>query len=444
MLRSLRALTMFWSIFISYGWMWLIARVMSKRSADARWTRVHLVNARRLANGFMRLRGVFIKLGQVLSVLGGFLPKAYGEQLEKLQDQVPPHAFQVMRPRLTEAFGPDALDLFESFDEEPIAAASLAQVHRAVDKEGRQLAVKLLYPGVKELIRRDLGVLRSVEPVARRILGLIHMRKVLDQLSDMLMRETDYDNERRNIVRMRKLFAERDDIVVPDVVDELSGVGVLTMSYESGAKISDSDTLEEKGIVQEEVARLLVDAYFSMLFTERVFHADPHPGNFLVRQAPDDDKPTLVILDYGAVEAVTEDLTEGMKLVVLGALMKDNEQILQGVERMGFVAEHGDRALLGKVGRDYLSALGDVRIDDFSRMDADEIRKLSGFDQTRGKIRELMRNIHYPDGFFYVERTLILLFGLVGKLAPKIGLPGLVAPLATRTLMPMMMASVPS
>ena len=362
----------------------------------------------------MRLRGVFIKLGQVLSVLGGFLPKAYGSELEQLQDQVPPHDFEDMYPRLVEAFGDDPLAKFAELDREAIAAASLAQVHRATDLDGNQLAVKMLYPGVAELIRRDLAVLRSVEPVARRALGLIHMRKVLGQLSDMLNHETDYANEKRNIERMRVLFKGRDDIVVPQVIDELSAEGVLTMSFEEGIKISDGDALADAGIDPEDVARLLVDAYYTMCFTEGVFHADPHPGNFLVRPGPE-----LIILDYGAVEDVTDQLAEGMKAVVFGALMRDNEQILAGVEKMGFVAEHGDRELLGKVGRDYLNVLGTVRIDDFSRMDRDTMRKLSGFDQTRGKLRELMRNIQYPDGFFYVERTLVLLFGSRRQARPQ-------------------------
>jgi len=221
---------------------------------------------------------------------------------------------------------------------------------------------------------------------------------------------------------------------VPEVIEELGGDGVLTMSFEHGIKISDTAALEEAGVDCEAVARLLVDAFYTMLLAARVFHADPHPGNFLVRREEGSGAPTLVILDYGAVEDVTESLAEGMKMVVLGAMLRNNEQILLGVERMGFVAEDGDRDMLGKIGRDYLAALGDVRIDDFSRMDGATVRKLSGFDQTRGKLREIMRHVYYPDGFFYVERTLVLLFGLVGRLAPKAGLPGLVAPLAARSM----------
>ncbi|MEZ4443332.1 MAG: AarF/UbiB family protein [Polyangiaceae bacterium] len=431
MLRSLRALLLFWTIFASYGVQWLAEKLLGERRTAARNQRVHERNAERLAGGFMRLRGVFIKLGQVLSVVGGFLPAAYGRALEKLQDKVPPHRFAEVLPRLREAFGDDPLRAFETFDETPIAAASLAQVHRATTRDGREVAVKILYPDVRELIRRDLGVLRSVEPVVRTVFGFIHTRRVLDQLSDMLAHETDYANEQQNILRMSGLFEGREDIVVPEVVSELCGDGVLTMSFEPGVKITEAEGDAEDG---EAIARVLVDAFFTMLFKDRIFHADPHPGNFLVRRN-DSGEPVLVILDYGAVEPVTDELAEGMKQVVLGAMMKDDEAILRGVETMGFVADGGDRELLGKVGREYLKVLGSVRIEDYSSMDRETLRKLSGFDQTRGKLREIMRNVHYPDGFFYVERTLILLFGLVAQLAPKPGLPGLVAPLAARMMM---------
>lgn len=427
-LRSLRALILFWTIFVSYGVHWLAAKVVGGKRIAARWEQVHKNNARRLVTGFTRLRGVFIKVGQVLSVIGTFLPRAYGEALEKLQDKVPAQPFHGIEQRLREALGEDPLSKFAEFEREPLAAASLAQVHRAVTKDGKPVAVKVLYPGIETLIRRDLGVLRSIMPVVRRIFPITRFERVLDQLSAMLARETDYANERKNMEKLRKIFAGRADVVVPTVVDELTNAGVLTMTFEEGTKITDFDTLRKLAIDTEAVAKLLTECYFSMLLEHGVFHADPHPGNFLVRPGP-----VLVILDYGAVEDVTPQLSEGMRMVVLGAITRSDDQVLAGLERMGFVAEGGDRELLARVGREYLKMLSSVKITDFSQLDRETVEKLTvnGYQQVRGQLREIMKSVEYPDGYFYVERTLVLLFGLVGQLAPKQGLPGLVLPYAS-------------
>ena len=393
-LRSIRALTLFWTIFLSYGFAWLLSRLLSRERMRVRWKRVHEKNALRLANGFSRLRGVFIKVGQVLSVVGTFLPRAYGEALERLQDKVPPRPFREVEGRLKEALGDDALSKFESFDREPLAAASLAQVHRAVTRQGQAVAVKVLYPGIESLIRRDLGVLRSIMPVVGRLFSIARFERVLEQLSAMLARETDYANERKNMERIRSIFAKRDDVVVPRVVGELTHAGVLTMTFEEGLKITDFDGLTKQGVDSEAVAKLLVECYFSMLLEHGVLHADPHPGNFLVRLGPQ-----LVILDYGAVEEVTPSLSEGMKEVVLGAVTRNDEQVLSGLERMGFVAEGGDRELLARVGREYLKMLASVKITDFSQLDA-TVEKLTvdGYQQVRGQLREIMKSVEYPDG----------------------------------------------
>jgi predicted unusual protein kinase regulating ubiquinone biosynthesis (AarF/ABC1/UbiB family) len=426
-LRSFRALFLFWTVFASYGLHWLLAHVLSEERSRLRLERIHRRNARRLARGFSQLRGVFIKMGQVLSVMGTFLPTAYGEELEGLQDRVPPRPFSEIETRLKEAFGATALTLFGSFERTPLAAASLAQVHRATTRDGKQLAVKVLYPGIEQLIRRDLLVLRSLLPVVRRLFPISRVERNLDQLQAMLERETDYAHERANIELMRGIFAARKDVTVPEVIADLTAGGVLSMSFEEGIKITDLAAEREHDIDPEQVARLLVDAYFVMLFEHGVFHADPHPGNFLVREGPE-----LVVLDFGAVEEVPRALAEGMKTVVLGALTRNDDQILAGLERMGFVAEGGDRELLKRVGREYLRALGAIRIEDFSKMDRSVVEKLSGYQQIRGRLREVMRSVEYPEGYFYVERTLALLFGLVGQLAPKAGLPGLVLPHASK------------
>jgi len=428
-IRSVRGLLLFWTLFASYGITWLLASFSSKERGDRLFERAHKKNARRLTRGFTRLGGVFIKMGQVLSVTGTFLPAAYGEALEALQDKVTPRPFSEIEARLHEAFGEDPLGRFGSFDREPIAAASLAQVHRATRKDGLPLAVKVLYPHIEQLIASDLRVLRSILPMVRLLLPIGRVERMLDQLSAMLARETDYAHERENIERMRKIFAGRSNVVIPTPIVELTQAGVLSMTFEEGTKITDFTAQRAQGVDSEAVGKLLVECYFEMLLTHRVFHADPHPGNFLVRPGP-----VLVILDFGAVETVTEALANGMKTVVLGVITKNDDEILRGLELMGFVAQGGDRELLKRVGREYLKVLSSVQIGDFSRLDREAMEKLSGYQQVRGQLRAVMKSVEYPDGYFYVERTLALLFGLAGALAPKVGLPGLVLPFASRAL----------
>jgi predicted unusual protein kinase regulating ubiquinone biosynthesis (AarF/ABC1/UbiB family) len=226
------------------------------------------------------------------------------------------------------------------------------------------------------------------------------------------------------------VFKKRTDVVVPAVIPELSGPAVLTMTFEEGIKITDFEELERAGIDREAVASLLVDCYYSMLLVRRVFHADPHPGNFMVRPGP-----TLVILDFGAVEEVTPALAEGMQDVVVGGITRNSDAVLSGLERMGFVAENGDRELLRDVGLQYLKVLANIKIQDFSKFDRGTVEKLTGYEQHRGRLREIMKSVEYPDGYFYVERTLVLLFGLVGQLAPKVGLPGIAGPVAAKAMM---------
>jgi len=430
MVRSVRAFFLIASVLASYGWQWLLVRATWRRGFSARWAYVHQSNARRLASGFAELRGVFIKLGQVISVLGGFLPPSYREALHKLQDQVPARPFKEVELRLVEAFGLSALERFASFEREPIAAASLAQVHKATLADGRILAVKVLYPGIERLIVRDLFVLRMFLPIIQRVFPIVRFDRVLAQLTAMLTRETDYANEWRNIERMRGIFQDRDDVIIPEVVAELTRAGVLSMSFEEGLRISDILRQDPPELAAREIARLITDCYFTMLFEHRVLHADPHPGNFLVRPGP-----RLVILDYGAVEDVPAPLVRGLKTVILGALTRNAEQVLEGAEQMGFVAPGGDRELLREVGRAYLKALATLRVSDFSSFDRGELHKLSGYEHVRGRLREVMRSVEYPDGYFYLERTLALLFGLVGQLEPERGLPGVAAPLASKMML---------
>jgi len=191
----------------------------------------HRGDAESMGNRFVRLRGVYIKLGQILSVMGTFLPREYTEELEALQDDVPPQSYKKVRKTFVKSFGKQPHEVFASFAQVPIAAASLGQVHEARTATGERLAVKILYPNVVTIIKVDLRVLGWALKIYRNFVPLQQIERVHEQLADMLARETDLANEARCIDRMARNFVGDPDVVFPKIYPEWSSTTVMTMSF---------------------------------------------------------------------------------------------------------------------------------------------------------------------------------------------------------------------
>src|SRR5690349_61044 len=243
-IRLLRATRLFGVIFLSYLWQVSWARLWKSRyDKSARWKKVNRRNARRMYKGFVRLRGVYIKLGQILSVMGTFLPREYTEELEALQDDVPPQSYRRIKSTFVASFRKQPNEVFRTFNVEPIAAASLGQVHEATSASGERLAVKILYPNVATIIKVDLKVLGWALAVYKNFVPIQQISRVHEQLSDMLARETDLVNEARCMERMAANFAADPDTLFPKVYPEWSSSTVMTMSFMDGVKISKQDAL---------------------------------------------------------------------------------------------------------------------------------------------------------------------------------------------------------
>ncbi|ACY18904.1 ABC-1 domain protein [Haliangium ochraceum DSM 14365] len=424
--RFLRASWLFTRIFASYLLQLGLGRVFGRERMSARWEGVHRNNARRMYRGFVKLRGVYIKLGQILSIMGTFLPRSYSEELEGLQDEVPPRPYGTMARSFKRAFGVEPTEAFASFAREPIAAASLGQVHEARSKDGERLAVKLLYPRVATIIKIDMRVLSWVLRVYSLFVPVKQLDRVHQQLQDMLDRETDLENEARCLERMAENFRDDDDVIFPSVRHDLTCRSVLTMTFMDGVKISRVDALAELELDPSEVATKLVQSFYKQVFIDRFFHADPHPGNFFVQRGAE-GQPRIVMLDLGSASVVQDNLADGMLDVLSGLMTRDDTALLRGIETMGFVAEDGDRELLERTVRRYFEKLLNLNFSDMSKVSkqvgqfgADVAGKLAVAEARRAELRELMRSVQYPVGWFYVERAVILMFGLSMKLAPTL------------------------
>jgi ubiquinone biosynthesis protein len=402
--------------------------------------RLHERNARRLLRGMLRLRGVYIKLGQVLSMMGGFLPVVYGRELESLQDAVPPQRFETIDRALRESLGAAYEAGLERVDPHPLAAASLGQVHVAYTKDGTKLALKVLYPGIRDVIRVDMRVIRLAVRVYRFFVPIGNIESVHASLVDLLRRETDYLHEAECMRRMSANFAHADDVDCPAPIDSLTTRDVLAMTFMDGFKITDLSTMGREGIEPTAVATRLTQIFYEMLFVHRFFHADPHPGNFLVLPL-DAGRFKLVILDFGAVTEAREAMINGMVDVLRGFFEQNDDLAMKGIERIGFVAVDGDRQLLERTVKVYFQKLLKLEArTPGALMNASEkeLESLADPELERKELRALMRSVHYPDEWFYVERAAVLSFWLVARLDPhldmaQIGFP-YILPLLSQSL----------
>ncbi|MGK4008541.1 AarF/UbiB family protein [Sorangium sp. So ce1036] len=435
--RLLRALFAFSIILTSYLVQLGLGRVFGRRLGSgsparelpgwlvARRARVDQKNARRLLRVMLKLRGVFIKLGQVLSIMGGFLPRAYGKELEQLQDQVPPHPFSDLEAALRRSFGRSAGELFASIERAPLAAASLGQVHVARLHDGRKVAVKFLYPGIRGVIAVDLRVLRLALLVYKRFVPVGRIERVHESLVDLLRRETDYLHEAACMERMAQNFEGDAGVAFPEVIHELTTRDVLTMTFMEGTKITRLDALRSAGIEPSDVALRLVQAFYKMLFVDRFFHADPHPGNFLIaaRSAEEGGGFRLVVLDFGAICEARDELIDGLLDILKGIFAQDDAAVVRGFRRMGFVAPGGNDALLERTVKTYFAKLLKIRDRTpaaLMRARPEQLEKLADPELERGELQELMRSFEYPEDWFYVERACVLLFWLAAQIDPHL------------------------
>lgn len=419
-LRLLRALRVFAVIFLSYLWQVSWARLWPSRYGQAaRWKKINRRNARRMYKGFVRLRGVYIKLGQILSVMGTFLPREYTEELEALQDDVPPQSYKKIKGTFIKSFKKTPHEVFASFNEEPIAAASLGQVHEARSASGQRLAVKILYPNVATIIKVDLKILAWALGIYKNFVPIQQISRVHEQLADMLARETDLANEADCMRRMALNFASDPDTLFPTVFPEWSSSTVMTMTFMDGVKITKKDALQQLELDPYDVATKLVKCFYKQLFIDRFFHADPHPGNFFVQKGPE-GQVRIVVLDLGSATPLTDNLADGMFDILSGLMTRKDDLVVQGINTMGFIAPNGDRELLERTTRKYFEKLLNLNITDFGKLDPSVAQSLADPDMKKEELRELMKSIAYPEGWFYVERAAVIMFGLQATIAPKL------------------------
>jgi predicted unusual protein kinase regulating ubiquinone biosynthesis (AarF/ABC1/UbiB family) len=296
-------------------------------------------------------------------------------------------------------------------------------VHVARLKTGERVAVKVQYPDIDKIVRSDLKTLRRILGIVSWFVPYQGLDDVYREIRNMIMDELDFRAEAENTARIAANFEGRRDVAFPAVVKELSTQRVLTTRFEEGIKIVDVARLDRAGVDRKELAKLVVEAYCQQIFTDGVYHADPHPGNLLARTGPDGEL-SIVFLDFGAVAEVSPQMRHGIVELIQGALSRDTQRIVRAMREMGFIARGADDRVFERVIEYFHQQFQEqISLDSFNLRDIkfdpqkglENLADLRRMDIT---LRELSESFHVPKEWILLERTLLLLMGLCTALDP--------------------------
>lgn len=388
------------------------------------------------------LGGLMIKVGQFMSTRLDVLPASVTDQLAGLQDEAPPVPFDEIRQLLTDELMMPLDRAFSSFDEVPLAAASLGQAHRAHltaaearDVGFRNVVVKVQRPGIGEITDVDLSALRKVagwlahyKPIAERT----DVPALIEEFARTTAEELDYLHEASNTERFSRHFADDPTVGSPTIVWERTTRHVLTESDVTAIKISDVEAIKAAGIDPKEVAFAVADAYIEQVFNHGFFHADPHPGNLFLTPVPKQLQETIgcpwriTFIDFGMMGTVQSDLREELKEVVIAVGLRDSHRLLRCMQDLDVLLPSADLALIERAISQMFDRFGGMSLADMRSIDT---RELIAFGS---QFRDLMSSMPFqlPHDFLLLIRAASLMNGLCVELYSEYNLWDSVEPYA--------------
>ncbi|MGW8958360.1 ABC1 kinase family protein [Paenibacillus sp. NPDC055715] len=364
----------------------------------------------------------FIKLGQLASTRADLLPEPIIRELVKLQDQVPPFSHETARGILEQELDTSLEDIMSRFDDVPLAAASIGQVHLGKLHSGERVAIKIQRPGVNRIIRRDLDILRELTAMAVKRWEWVEryqLSQMVEELGRSLIQELDYNHEARNTEKISLQFEQDPHIHIPKIYWDHTSSRVLTMEFLDGTHLGNREELLRRGYDLKELAQQLVNSMLHQIFIEGFFHADPHPGNLLVLK-----NGNLAYLDFGMTGRLSEDMKNHLASLIIALMRKNTDAMVRAIERLGLVDPDTDmnalRADLDKMREDY----SDVPFSQVSIGDA--LNDLFGAAQRH--------RIGLPSDVLLLGKSLLTLEGVVEHLDPDLSIFALAEPFGNKLL----------
>jgi predicted unusual protein kinase regulating ubiquinone biosynthesis (AarF/ABC1/UbiB family) len=338
------------SVYADYKQRQIVGRLTGGSQRRDWYEAQHDRAARRLRDTAVRMEGLLIKVCQFMGSRADVLPPRFIDVLGELHDRVPPRPFTEIRPHIERSLGRRLEECFASVEHAPVAAASLAQVHRGRTLDGRDVAIKVQYPDIDRVVETDLANFAFFVHLLVRVEPNFDLRILLQEIQNLIPLELDFEREAANARRFASDFAGDPSVRFPVPIAELTARHVLTMDFIEGVKINDLAGLAAIGADKHEVAELLTRTCVRQILQHRFFHGDPHPGNLLVRN--EEHGLVLVILDLGLSKEFTAELRDGIIRLTVAIISKDAHQIGEAFRALGFRLRDG--------GDDTFVALGEL------------------------------------------------------------------------------------
>jgi predicted unusual protein kinase regulating ubiquinone biosynthesis (AarF/ABC1/UbiB family) len=333
----------------SYLWNQLRRPFLSAPARERELLETHIRNAQRIVESSTQLRGAFMKLIQMLSIRKDLLPGEALDVLRATQSNVPPMTFATISEQIRKEIGKRPEAIFKSFDQTAFAAASLGQVHRAVTRDGIEVAVKIQYPGVEDTVEQDL---QNLKLLLRTLQALGHdvMRQKIDtglvyrELEQRLREELDYLNEARNMTEFGRRLGDDEQIMIPRYIKAMSSRRVLTMTYVDGYPMSDVMGPEVEFDLREWVAEKIHEFAWRQILEFGMLQTDFHPGNYLVSH-----HPRLGVLDFGSIRRFPEPVRKANVQIARAILSGDDKSLGAAMVRLGYLEHDQNPAPMVKI-----------------------------------------------------------------------------------------------
>jgi ubiquinone biosynthesis protein len=394
---------------------------------ERRWERI----AARAAATLGALKGVFAKLGQFAAMRLDLLPASATRGLAALRDRVPPLAPARIHRVIERELGAPMSALFAHFDDVPLGAASIAQVHHARLHDGREVAVKVQYPWLEASLATDLAIVRALLSAFSALAGrnTHDARRLFQEFGAGVRDELDFEREARVAAEIAANLAGDERIVVPEVVPSHSGRRVLSVRYHEALPLTEPERLRERGIPLPAVLQILAKAYATQIFVDGLFHADPHPGNLFVLDEEDAARsPRVLFVDFGLSRHLDPALRRELRKGLLALMQRDLDAFLDGMQRMEMIAP----GALPRVRR-AVEAMFERIAGHGGAMALQGAQVLSLKDEAKRLLQDTP-GLQLPNDLLLYAKTLSYLFALGRDLDPEVDMMQLSLPYALRFL----------